>query len=207
MKRFGNHRRGLSIGFAVFAVTVGSATILAAQGAANGLSPQATAYQNSTIAAAIAHHPGGVRIAPAVVEWNHGTVVMTVPASPRGNVLALPSSATTGAPAPPRGSRSSCPTGELNQWSCVYNQTYWNGTRLEFQSIGYYQDLYSYGGTNWVTLSWVNQTDHRTWLNQYASHTSSGASLCMTGGGAGSDSFGPWSADRWIYLSSNTAHC
>lgn len=207
MKWSGNHRRALRAGCALAAVTVSSAAVFVSQGAASGVVAKATAYQDSTIAAAMARKPGGVRIAPAVVEWNRGTVVMTVPSTPRGNVAALPSSATAGAPTPPRGSRSSCPTGELNQWSCVYNQTYWNGTRLEFQSIGYYQDLYSYGGTSWVTLSWVNQTDHRTWLNQYANHSNSGASLCMTGGGAGSNSFGPWSADRWIYLSSNTAHC
>jgi hypothetical protein len=213
MRDNGRWRGGFRLGGALFTLGVGAVMGLAAQASAAGLSKLATPYQNATIAAALARNPAGVRVAPAVVTWDRGDVVMTVPATPKGNVIALPASAKSSARYHPKimaitaGSRDSCPAGVFTFWSCVYNQTNWNGTRLEFKDTGYYQDLYAYGGTNWVTLSWSNRASHRTWLNQYANHNNSGASLCMTGGGAGSNSFGPWSADRWIYLSTNTDHC
>lgn len=213
MKDIARWRGRVRLGGALLALGTAAVMGLAGQASAASLSQMATPYQNATIAAALARNPAGVRVAPAVVTWNGGDVVMTVPATAKGSVAALPPSATSNARFRPRiraimaGSRDSCPAGVFTFWSCVYNQTNWNGTKLEFKDTGYYQDLYAYGGTSWVTLSWSNRASHRTWLNQYANHNNSGASLCMTGGGAGSNSFGPWSADRWIYLSTNTDHC
>lgn len=189
-----------------------TALVSASSAAADAVSAAATPYQNATIAAALANNPAGTRVAPAVVSWDAGTVQMVVPSGPGGSTATLSPTATgsgSGANlgALPNGSRSSCPSSLFTQWSCVYNGYSWNGTMLEFQDSGYYQNLYQYGGTNWVTLSWSNTTGDRAWLNQNENHNNPGAELCMTPGGAGSNSFGPWSGDQWYYLSNNTSQC
>ncbi len=110
---------------------------------------EATSYQNATLSAALARAPGGMRISPNTVEWNDYTVMMTVPATP---------DASTASP-----DTNPC----WNQYSCVYNAPNQAGTRLQFQDAGYYQDLYTYGGPHWQTLSWRNRRPYRAWLNQY----------------------------------------
>lgn len=149
---------------------------------------KATSYQNSTIAKALKNNPAGKRISPSKVEWNNGSVIMAVPAGPDDS-------------SPP------CPSTTFTHWTCVYNQTNWNGTQLEFKDQGFYQDLYAYGGSGWRTNSYDNELRQRTWLNQRESHTSSGITLCMSPQATSADSAGPWSPDRWIYLSTNGAGC
>jgi hypothetical protein len=149
---------------------------------------QASAYQNTTIAQALQRQPSGQRVSPSEVAWNGGSVIMAVPAAPFDS-------------SPP------CPSSFFTHWTCVYNQTNWNGTQLQFKDQGYYQDLYAYGGSGWRTYSYDNELRQRTWLNQYESHTHSGISLCMSPQAISADSAGPWSADRWIYLSTNGNPC
>ena len=150
---------------------------------------EASRYQNSVIARALVNNRTGTRVAANKVEWKNGAVVMVVPvtpdASPGGN----------------------CPTGFAQHWACVFNQTQWNGTMLEFHDMGYYQDLYSYGGSSWVTRSYYNYIGVRTWLNQYASHTNSGASLCMSPDSLSGNYSGPAEHDEWIYVSTNSLSC
>lgn len=149
---------------------------------------QASAYQNTTIAQALGRQPSGQRISASEVQWNGGSVVMAVPATPNAS-------------SPP------CPSSLFTHWTCVYNQTNWNGTQLEFKDQGYYQDLYAYGGSGWKTYSYDNELRQRTWLNQYESHTHSGITLCMSPQAISANSVGNWSADRWIYLSTNGNPC
>jgi len=148
----------------------------------------ATGYQNDTIAQALANNPAGRRISASQIEWNDGTVVMAVPVTPDAS-------------SPP------CPSTFTTHWTCVYSGTNWTGTQLEFKDQGYYQDLYAYGGSSWHTWSFDNELRQRTWLNQYADHAHSGASLCMSPHAISANSVGPWSRDRWIYLSTNGNPC
>jgi hypothetical protein len=160
---------------------------------------QATSFQNSTISAALRRAPGGKRTGSGQVEWRqhgHLAVVMTVPATAKGSTLA-PNVADS-CPAPIIGTR----------WSCVYDEISFGGTRLQFTDAGPYQDLHNYGGNEWDTNSWSNTRGQRAWLNEFASHSDSGLSLCMTGNAhAGNVASNPAGTDRWIYLSTNTAAC
>ena len=191
--------------------------------AANSLSSSATPYQNSTISSALTSDPSGVRIAPAVVEWGNGDVVMTVPATATGNVSALPSAetsagpvsagplllASTAATVTPDGSTSTCPGWTIfgqAAYSCVYNATNWNGTRLQFRDQNIFQDLRKYGGYSWTTLSFVNNLSDRSWLFPSQS-TSSSPSLCMGPQSVGSNSQGAWSGDEYIWIGTNPNPC
>jgi hypothetical protein len=149
---------------------------------------QATNYQNSVINHALANNPTGIRVSAGKIQWNHGDVVMVVPKGPNYS-------------SPP------CPSTFTSHWTCVYNQTNWNGTQLEFHDVGFYQDLYSYGGSGWYTRSFDNELNNRTWLNQYANHQASGISYCMSPNAISANSNGSWSHDRWIYISPNNAGC
>lgn len=76
----------------------------------------------------------------------------------------------------------SCPAPLIGtRWSCVYDEISFGGTRLQFTDAGPYQDLHYYGGNEWDTNSWSNTRGQRAWLNEFASHSDSGLSLCMTG--------------------------
>jgi hypothetical protein len=164
------------------------------EASAANTSPSQTAtvvspYQEATAALALANNPSGVRIAANQVAWNNRTVIMTIPASPEAGV-------------------GGCPSGFFSgQWTCVYRWRNFQGTRLQFQDAGYYQNLYQYGGFDWHTWSYSNTRGQRAWLNENANHNHPGAQYCMSGNTAGSDIFGPWSNDQWIYLSSNTDRC
>lgn len=151
---------------------------------------EATSYQNATLAAALANNPSGTRIGPTQVEWNNGTVIMTVPATPNGSASSCP------------GASFSHPTG----WTCVYNNTHFNGTRLQFADAGYYQDLEAYGGLRWNSHSYSNTRPFRSWLNQYTT-ADHGFSLCMEPNGAAGVIAEPIIFDRWILLTTNSAHC
>ncbi len=196
-------RLAIAIGAGVMALAAGmpamaSAATSAAPGAAN-FAAEATSYQNSALATALQHAPGGTRIGVNQVEWttaDGGLVVMTVPATAGGSTLSP--DATDSCPAPFIGTR----------WSCVYNLTNFAGTRLQFTDACPYQDLHAYGGSSWETFSWSNTRGQRAWLNQYANHNASGASFCMTGNAHGGNITGnPSVPDRWIYLSSNYDPC
>jgi hypothetical protein len=166
---------------------------------ATNFAAQATSYQNSALATALQRTPGGNRISRSQVEWSTaagGLVVMTVPTTATGSTLSP--DATDSCPAPIIGTR----------WSCVYNETGFAGTRLQFTDAGYYQDLHKYGGSAWETFSWSNTRGQRAWLNQYENHNASGASFCMTGNAHGSNISGnPAVRDEWIYLSTNYDAC
>ena len=180
----------LLVAMTAFAAVTASAAVAApsSNGSNARFAAKATNYQNSTITAALHNNPSGKRISPSEVEWNNGSVIMVVPTGPDNS-------------SPP------CPNTFTTHWTCVYNQTNWNGTQLEFKDQGYYQDLYAYGGSGWRTDSFDNELRQRTWLNQYESHTHSGASLCMSPQATSADSVGSWSPDRWIYLSTNGSPC
>ena len=107
-------------------LTANAATTPSANNANAQFAAEATSYQNSVLAKALINNPSGVRISPDKVEWNNGSVIMAVPAGPDAS-------------SPP------CPNTLTTHWTCVYNQTNWNGTQLEFKDQGYYQDLYAYG--------------------------------------------------------------
>jgi hypothetical protein len=197
---------------ALFGVTAPSARAVAPRAQ---YSAQASQYQNRVIAAALQTNPSGTRIAPDMVEWNNDSVLMTVPTTSDGAPGVATATAATVRSKRHRATAAAtggCPTpnwlGEGYYWECVYNQVDWHGTRLQFKDAGYYQDLWSYGGNSWHTESWSQTRGQRSWLNQYANHNSSGASLCMSGNAAGSDTASlSASWDRWIYLSDNYAHC
>src|ERR1700733_1042334 len=92
--QFPFRRYGVSL--VALAVTAATVLICAGGAAADSASAGATAYQNASIAAALANNPTGVRIAPAVVEWNNGSVIMTVPTSAGANAATQPAAATAG---------------------------------------------------------------------------------------------------------------
>jgi hypothetical protein len=163
--------------------------------ASTSFAAEATSFQNATVSQAMTRAPGGVRTGPNQVEWHNYAVVMTVPSTSGGSTLAP--NATDSCPAPIIGTR----------WTCVYDESYFNGTRLQFSDAGYYQDLWYYGGSDWETHSWSNTRGQRSWLNEYESHTDSGYSLCMTGNAHAGVYDGLAASDRWIYLSSNYAAC
>ena len=200
-----------------------TAFAIAGPAAADSLSVSATPYQNATIGSALANDPLGVRIAPAVVEWGNGAIVLTVPTTPSGNVTTLPSAATstglvstgplslssTAATVTPDGSTSSCPGWSVFgsvAYSCVYNATNWDGTRLQFRDQNIFQDLRKYGGYSWTTLSFVNNLGDRSWLFPSQS-TNSSPSLCMGPQSQGSNSQGAWSGDEYIWIGTNTSPC
>jgi hypothetical protein len=198
--------------------------------ASDSLSAAATPYQNEQIADALANNPSGTRVAPAVVEWNNGSVTMTVPYTADGSVSSLSAGAIATVPAgsdatvtsgsesltsarsevvTPDSAASNCPSynplGEAN-WSCVYNETDGNGTRLQFKDADIFQDLRAYGGFSWVTLSWANHLGVRAWLFPQES-LSSNPSLCMGPNSSGSNSQGSWSGDEYIYIGTNSSPC
>jgi hypothetical protein len=172
-----------SCGLGVFQASANAATR-----ATSPFAAQATSYQNSVIVKALANSPTGIRVSPSEVKWDNGDVVMNVPAGPDYS-------------SPP------CPSTLTSHWTCVYNNTNWNGTQLEFKDVGIYQDLYAYGGSGWRTDSFDNELNNRTWLNQYENHSHSGISYCMSPNAISSDSIGSWSPDRWIYISPNNQGC
>jgi Peptidase inhibitor family I36 len=152
-----------------------------------GYAAEATSYQNTTLGAALATAPGGVRISPNTVEWNDGAVLMTVPAASHA-----PSAAPATLP---------CDNG----YTCVYNAPNLGGTRLQFRDAGYYQNLDQYV-RGWQTRSWRNRYPDRAWLNQYKT-SDHGASLCIQGYTLGYNYTGPAKADQWILLTNNNAPC
>src|SRR5690348_14475498 len=182
-----------------------------ASAATDAFASSATAYQNSTVASALARAPSGQRVAPGVVEWANYSVVMAVPKTRTGTTasMAVPTGAAVAAsPDVLAAGTGGCPSGVLTKWNCVYSQTGFGGTRLQFKDSGYYQDLWYWGGGSWVTKSYSNTRGYRGWLNQYANHNASGESLCMNPHSAMSDtSHFLASLDRWIYLSKNSAPC
>jgi len=162
---------------------------------APGFAARATAFQNSTLRAAMARAPGGVRIGPAQVEWKHYTVLMTVPTAPVKSTLQ--SNATDSCPAPFIGTR----------WNCVYDEHYFAGTRLQFSDAGSFQDLWYYAGSNWQTFSWSSTRSQRGWLFEHTDLRHGGYALCMTGNAHAGVYDGPARTDRWIYVSSNQNAC
>jgi len=180
---------------AATAAAIAATTMLAAPGMAKaattpahpGYAAEATSYQNTTLGAALATVPSGVRISPSTVEWNDDAVLMTVP--------------TAAHPATAIPATLSCDNG----YTCVYNEPNLGGVRLQFRDAGYYQNLDQYV-KNWQTRSWRNRYPDRAWLNQYrtADH---GASLCIQGYTLGYNYDGPAKADQWILLTTNNAPC
>jgi hypothetical protein len=168
----------------------------AAQAPASGhaTAPLATSFQAMTVAAALRNNPTGVQIAPNEVSWDNGKVIMVVPATPDGSVT-------------PDGSASRCPSGLLTgDWTCVFDQGSWNGTMLQFQDAGYAQDLHYYGGSSWFTLSYANTRGQRSWIRK-DQFDGDPPQYCMSGNSAASLLPSSDTRDRWIYLTTNYAHC
>jgi hypothetical protein len=188
-----NTRRSLltvasAVAIALAVVLSGVATASASTANAAPVATAATSFQNATISAALENNSSGVRVSTSEVEWKNGAVTMTVPANPDAGVGGCPSGIASG------------------QWTCVYDELSFHGTRLQFQDAGYYQDLRQYGGADWDTLSYSNTRGQRSWLNEYKTGNH-GSSYCMTGNSAGSNISGDWSEDQWILLTSNYDAC
>lgn len=147
-----------------------------------------TSFQASTFAAALRNNPTGVRIAPNEVSWDNGKVIMVVPATPDAGTGGCPGGILTG------------------QWTCVYKQTHFEGTRLQFQDAGYAQDLQHYGGNGWVTHSWSNTRGQRSWIRR-DQFDGNGPELCMTGNAASGTVEEQYISNRWIYLTTNYTAC
>jgi hypothetical protein len=156
-----------------------------------------TSYQQHEVMAALANNPTGKCVGPGTVQWSHPMVIMKVPPAPDtypGN----------------------CPTGGDfdTGWTCVYNNTNFNGTQLQFHDCCYYQDLQAFGGSSWVTLSFINTrrseppsvNPFRSWLNQYTTDPH-GHSYCMQGESSNGDINNPAESDRWILLTNVETHC
>src|SRR4051794_28288783 len=84
----------------------------------------ATAYQNSTIAAALARAPGGTRVAPDTVEWSNPSVILKVPSTADATTV-TPLDGTFG-----------CPSSFNHQWTCVYSGTGGGGRPVRLQDAG-----------------------------------------------------------------------
>jgi hypothetical protein len=147
-----------------------------------------TSFQVNTLGAALRNNPSGVQIAADEVSWDNGSVIMVVPATPDAGTGGCPGGVLTG------------------QWSCVYSQTHFEGTRLQFQDAGYAQDLQHYGGNGWKTMSWSNTRGQRTWIRP-DQFDGNGPELCMTGNAASYTVAEQYIRNRWIYLTTNYAAC
>jgi hypothetical protein len=157
----------------------------------------ATSYQQREVAAALANNPAGTCIGPGTVEWSHPTVIMKVPRSPDSYP-------------------GNCPTGGDfdTGWTCVYNDTNFNGTQLQFHDCCYYQDLQAFGGPSWQSLSYINTrrseppdvNPYRSWLNQFTTEPH-GHAYCMQGESSNGNINSLAESDRWILLTNIETHC
>jgi hypothetical protein len=176
--------------FGLLPLTGGGA--LAFDAPATQFAAQATSYQNQTIAETLAGSPSATRIGPNQVEWKNGSVIMTVPATPNAGV-------------------GNCPTGGWfsDGWTCIYNDTRFHGTRLQFHDCCYAQNIYDYYQTGvWTTWSWSNTRGERSRLWQTIGNPSDhGYSLCMNPNSASSHAAGFWMHDPYIYLGTDPNHC
>jgi hypothetical protein len=106
----------------------------------------------------LAQHPGGRQISDHQIAWNHGSVVLSLPARGHEALAAA-------------GSVQGCPAG----WFCFYADLNWGGRKLQFSdcsSGGTTQFLTDYGFGNqtssWVVnrgLNFVNVNDNETGNN------------------------------------------
>jgi hypothetical protein len=140
-------------------------------------------FQEGTITSALRDEPSGTQISASQVEWDHGNVIMTVPASA--------DSGTGGCPA---------------NWSCVYDGHFYEGTRLQFRDENRGEDLHRYGGSHWLSLSYSNTRAGRAWLLP-ESHFGGSHQYCMSPHSAAGVIPSPYPSDEWIYLVSTSRRC
>jgi hypothetical protein len=160
---------------------------------------------------ALMQNPQGVRTGVGQVQWEGGSVVMTV--APTSDSLLTSASdldtsdavSVPSAAAGTGGCRSVSIIGTGYDWSCVYNNTDFRGTRLQFKDTGSFQSLDNYV-SGWVTYSWSNTRSGRAWLFPKKS-LSSNPSLCMSPNSAAGYPGGSALGDTYIYLSTNKATC
>lgn len=196
----------------VLASSAGTTAYAAAPSPAAG----ATAYQNMVISKAMAHTPGGTRVAAGEVVWTGG-IFLAVPATENGNPI------TTTDPNAPD-SKSQCPFGDFCGWSepnfsgCLmgvptgFSPSYW-GDWGDFSAA----DCGSQG-----TRSWFNDSDFRGWKEQHHSGgtpvpnhmyfwtggTDSGDNRCISPGNANSNVTDTQNADDgWMQGSTNASSC
>lgn len=104
----------------------------------------------------------------------------------------------------PNANRFHCPADNL----CVFNGKNYTGTVQyhSFPGVNAYADLYQKGGSNWRTLSYINNGDYRGWLNQFTTGNH-GSSYCMSPNSRQRNITGPWDTDEWLLFSANPNAC
>ena len=187
---------------AVGLVGVGAAQAQAspavARSSAARFAAEATPYQNTSIARAMARLPGGTRVSPSEVKWPGGAVILSVGPS-----------ASTPAPAGSPEFADDCPSG----YFCVANGIDFTGNNWAFLNA---PD--EYGADYWIPWgecpdgpgcdvgihSWANNSGYRTWLEQFQD---SGNELCISNGNSESAYEGTDRNDYWILMTTNSAEC
>lgn len=186
----------VAVAAGVFAIAGGAtaASAASAPAPATDFAAHATAYQNAVLGDAMAHHSGGVRISASEVKWPDGTIA--------------------GAPTSPDAKAATAAIACEASHFCGY--TNYNGggnwSYLGSGDTGFYPfgecTPNRYAGCDSGTLSWVNDSGVRVWLEQYQN---SGNELCIDpapdGNYTNSKYTGPDQNDYWWLMSTNKAAC
>jgi hypothetical protein len=206
-------RAGALVGCAVVVVGL-TASAAQAQSSGSGarFAAEATSYQNTVIAQAMAHSSGGTRVSPDQVIWDSGAVILTVPTSADASAKISES--------------SDNPGGCSDYYFCIWSGSGFSGASAAVLNAPAWDADHNYaiedvwlpwgecspdrfGGCDAGEHSWANESGYRTWLEQYQD---SGNEQCITGvpvgdGPYSSNFTGPNALDYWVLMTTNAAKC